>query len=46
MQAATISATANIIATANVSAGNLNAVSLSLSGNVISEFVGQRDFWH
>jgi hypothetical protein len=36
MQAATISATANIIATANVSAGNLNAVSLSLSGNVIS----------
>jgi hypothetical protein len=36
MQAATISATANVIATANVSAGNLNAVSLSLSGNVIS----------
>jgi hypothetical protein len=36
VQGATLSATGNVIATANVSSGNLNAVSLSLSGNVIS----------
>jgi hypothetical protein len=36
IQGTTVSATGNVIATANVNGGNLNAVSLSLSGNVIS----------
>ena len=36
VQGTTVSATGNVIATANVNGGNLNAVSLSLSGNVIS----------
>lgn len=36
VQGTTVSATSDVIATANVNGGNLNAVSLSLSGNVIS----------
>ena len=36
IQGTTVSATGNVIATANVNGGNLNAVGLSLSGNVIS----------